>query len=316
MGVDGGQTSTKCVLATTAGQVLGRGEGGPLVHLAAEGGRERFEHALREACANAWRAAQLTPQPIAAIGLGLTGVEADTPEARLVYARVPAILDAQRIDVQNDAYAALMGAHLGAPGVVVISGTGSIALGIDARGRQARAGGWGWLVGDEGSALAIGRSGLLAAFYAFDGVGPETALERAFVNHWSVPSMVDVKRLVYAPKFGQRGFAGLAPLVGQAADQGDAVAAQIVREAGAALARQVAAVVRRLDLAPAEVATAGGAFDHVRGLRRSFETAMQALPMPVRVVDPRLPPVLGAVIMALKRCQVDLSGAIAQLQAG
>ncbi len=315
IGVDGGQTSTKCVLATIEGEILSRGEGGPLIHLAAEGGRERFTQSLREALADAWRRANLSPQAIAAIGLGLTGVEANTVEARTIEELVPTVMQARYVDVQSDAIAALIGAHLGNPGVITIAGTGSIALGVNAEGERVRAGGWGWLIGDEGSATAIGRSGLLAACNAFDGAGPRTQLTELMTAHLQLATLTQVKRIVQSPGFGQRGFAALAPLVGQAAEQGDVIAARVIQEAGHALARQAAAVIRRLGLVQAaHVAPVGGAFEHVSGLRDAFRTALSQEPVPSLVVPPELPPVLGAVVMALAKCMREPERAVERLR--
>ncbi|MCL4488596.1 MAG: hypothetical protein M1570_10770 [Chloroflexi bacterium] len=313
-GVDGGRTSTKCVLATTEGRILGRGAGGPLIYLAAEGGRERMAESLREAFERTWHAADTLPQPVQAVGLGLAGVEPGTAEAHLVLDLVPQILETQRIALETDAYAALLGAHMGKPGVVAISGTGSIAMGVNAQKQRARAGGWGWLAGDEGSAFAIGRSGVRAAFNALDGVEPPTLLEEMLPHHLLVPSLYEVKRLIYAQDFGPRGFASLAPLISEAAQQGDGAALRIIREAGQALANQVSAVVRRLDFQRADVAPVGGGFEHIHGLAESFEKAVYALAIPTTVVAPRLAPVYGAVIMALEQCQVDLDKVMPVLQ--
>lgn len=319
LGVDGGQTSVKCLLATTDGHVLGRGEGGPLVHLAAEGGPARLEDSLRTAFAAAWRSAGLAPRSVAAVGLGLTGVPADSAQAQIARDIVARILDVRHIVVQSDAFAALVGAHVGQPGVVVIAGTGSIVLGMNAEGRSARAGGWGWLVADEGSACAIGRSGLLAAFYAHDGVGPETRLTRVFLEHFRVEAPEEIKALIYAPEFGQRGFASLAPLVSYAAEQGDTVSGEIIRQAGHALARQCGAVLVRLAFPDAPVAPVGGAFEHIVGLNASFRADLQAGFPSARVVAPRLTPVYGAIIMALQAALTaptsSWTDAIPQLQA-
>lgn len=305
-GVDGGRTSTKCVLATTAGRIVGRGEGGPLGYLAAEEGLQHLAQSLREAFESTWHAAGMAPQPVQAVGLGLAGVEPGTAEAQLVLDLVPQVVEARSIALESDAFVALVGAHMGKPGVIAISGTGSIAMGINAQGERARAGGWGWLTGDEGSAFAIGRSAVLAAFYALDGVGPATLLERLLQRHFNIASIYELKRLIYAQDFGPRGFASLAPLVSEAVGQGDAVALQIIRQAGQALANQVAAVVRKLGFQKAVVAPVGGGFEHIHGLTEFFGNAVRSGPIPTDVVAPKVAPVLGAVILALEHCQVDL----------
>ena len=89
LGIDGGQTSTQCVLATTTGEILGRGAGGGLIHFAAEGSREMYVAALKEAIHTAWAAAKLAPQPVEAVALGLTGVEVGTPEATIALELLP-----------------------------------------------------------------------------------------------------------------------------------------------------------------------------------------------------------------------------------
>ena len=311
LGIDGGQTSTRCVLATTEGDVLGQGVGGGLLHLAAEAGPARFVAALDAAIRAAWVAAGQTPAPVLAVGLGLTGVEADGPEAPLARELVAQLVPGAAIELHNDAYTALVGAHLGQPGVMVIAGTGSIALGQDSAGRIARAGGWGWLLGDEGSALAIGRDGLHAALDAFDGLGPPTPLQESFLRYWGVSQPREVKNHVYAPDFGAAGFAALAPLVSDAARAGDPVAQAVVRQAGQALARLVRAVVARLQFGagPTPVAPVGGALAHVYRLRREFEAALAGEPS-LQVRDPRLPPVYSALLLALAATDADSSDRI------
>lgn len=320
IGIDGGQTSTKSVLATVDGRVLAYGSGGPLIHLAADGSHERFVFSVGTAIRAAWDAAGLAPRPVQAIGLGLTGVEAGTPEAATVLELLPSCVDAQKADVQNDGIAALAGAHLGGPGVIVISGTGTISLGIDPGGRLGRAGGWGWLIGDEGSAVDIGRKGLMAALYAFDGIGDATLMEPGFRQYFGIASLVDAKRRVYASDFGARGFAALAQVVSAAAAAGDPIACAIVTSGGQALACEVAAVIRKLDFTgqPVPVAPVGGAFEHITGLRQAFTGALAAQPVAATVISSHLPPILGAAILALKLCSGsanNLASAIARLQA-
>ncbi len=305
LGIDGGQTSTTAALVTETGELVGVGKGGNLVHLNAAGGEARFVQSVGEAVAAARAAASSSvgaaPGPLAAAALGLTGVEAGTREDETVRRLLPEVCRAEHVLVENDAAIALQGAHLGGPGVIVIAGTGSICMGLDAGGRTAVAGGWGWLVGDEGSANVIGRLAVTAAFHSFDGTGPATALESALAAHFELDSLRDLKRLVYAADFGARGFAALAPLVQATAAQGDAVSARLLDEAGAALAKLAATVAARLEFdgAPA-VAPVGGTFEHLPAVRGAFVEALAGLLPGACVAPPALPPVLGAAILALK----------------
>ncbi len=300
LGVDGGQTSTKCVLMSADGRVLGHGHGAGLIHLAAEGGPERMRNALRECIASAFAHAGIEARPLEAIGLGLTGIsEQHSPEAERVRALVAETFAPRVVVVENDAYTALLGAHAGGPGVVAISGTGSIVCGVNARGEIQRAGGWGWLLGDEGSALWIGRCGLMAALRAVDEIGPPTALVDGFRRHFQIRDMLDVKPLVYRSDFGARGFAALAAVVSAAASADDAVARAVIASGGAALAELVAVVVRRLGPdAGLPVAPVGGAFEHVHGLGDNFTRELNRLAPGCHVVDAQAPPMHGAALMA------------------
>ena len=298
LGVDGGQTSTKCALVSLNGRVIGHGTGMGIVHFSAEGALDLFERSLRKCVASAFDAAGMAPQPLAAITLGLTGVERGTPEAHLAEQLARDVMHAQHIEVCSDADAALFGAHAGRPGIIVISGTGSHVRGMNASGEVASAGGWGWLLGDEGSAMWIGREGLMAALRDNDGSGDHTALTQAMRDHLGLNKLRDdAKRIVYQNDFGAKGFASLAQVVSQAANAGDALAIEIIERGAALLTSQTRAVQARLNLPDdAPIAPTGGAFEHVHGLREAFVVAVSPAP----VVQPKHSTAVGAALMARK----------------
>lgn len=311
-GIDGGQSSTKCVLATSEGQLLGTGAGGPLRHLSAEGGEAHFASSIGQAIEEACAEAHLVPHDIGSLVVGATGIFEDTIEATKGTSIVATLVDTQQIYVCSDALIALYGSLGGKPGIMVISGTGTIAYGLDAGGRLARAGGWGWLIGDEGSAFAIGRAGLRAALYAEDGMGADTSLLNLFYDHFGVGTMHHAKRVYFAADFGAPGFAALAPLVARASAAGDEVARAILEESGEALAREALAVVGKLELGdPINVSPLGGAFTHITGLQRAFERAIHQvsrnMQIEVKVTPPQMPATAGAVLLALKKagCSFD-----------
>lgn len=309
-GVDGGQSSTRCVLATEEGRLLGSGRGGPLVHLSTQGGPEQFVTAIEQSLHDAWSGAPLTAGSIQSLVVGATGVFEETVEADLARSLLRAARLAEDISVYSDALIALHGSHGGGPGIIVISGTGTIGYGMDRKGNLARAGGWGWPLGDAGSAYAIGRAGLRAALFAFDGLAEATLLEERFRVHFQVEEMHDIKRIFFAPDFGAPGFASLAPVVSEAARARDQVALKIIAENGKALAQQALAVASKLEFenADATVSPIGGAFDHIGGLKGAFVHAVDDLATThnkfLRVTDPQMPAVCGAVLMALKQAGV------------
>ena len=140
LGVDGGQTSTLAVVATEDGELLAAGRGGPANHLDEPGGPERLRRSLDDAIGHALDAAGLRGQRIAAACFGMTGSGALVPTI------IPSIVAVDKLRVENDAVTALAGATVCRPGVVVISGTGSVAFGADERGERVAVGGWGYIV--------------------------------------------------------------------------------------------------------------------------------------------------------------------------
>jgi N-acetylglucosamine kinase-like BadF-type ATPase len=142
-------------------------------------------------------------------------------------------------------------------------------------------------------------------------------LQTAYLDFFGVTNPRDLKATVYAPGFGARGFAALAPLVSRVAEAGDPIAQGVIAAAGEDLAAQVTAVVRRLDFGstPIPVVPVGGAFEHVYGLRQRFTQALGRQCERATVRDPLLSPAFGAVILALRAMGGDQSEAIARLRA-
>jgi N-acetylmuramic acid 6-phosphate etherase len=182
----------------------------------------------------------------------------------------------------------------------LICGTGSLCFGLSRDGRRARAGGWGYLFGDEGSAYAVAVAGLQAAAKAADGRGPGTRLLEAFLGRLDLDKPEDLVASVYAVAADRAAIASWAEVVTRAAAGGDAVAEGILDNAAAELAAMVGAVVRRLGFAPSAfpLALAGGMLLAADGLRSRLATRLRALdldPAPLSRVEE---PVVGAVKLA------------------
>lgn len=317
IGIDGGQTGTTCLLARSDGEIIGRGVGGHLVHLGSPMGPELMRAAFSQSVGAAWRMAGLSRQPVVAAYLGLSGVERGTPEARTAEAIAAQTIKAESIVAANDATSALAGALLGRPGVIVIAGTGATALGINEAGQEAFSGGWGWLLGDEGSAFDIGRRGLLAAQHAWDGRGPATALADLFQSHFGVSHYFDVKRIIFSSPPDARRFADLAPIVVRAAAGGDAVARKVVTSAAQELAITAAAVIRRLEFTSPviPVAYVGGVFRAGALVLTPFQRRLRRLDRRACAVPPALPASCGSVLLALRSCGALTDAASATLSA-
>jgi N-acetylmuramic acid 6-phosphate etherase len=186
-------------------------------------------------------------------------------------------------------------------GVAVVAGTGSMAFARAACGKTARAGGWGPLLGDEGSGYAIALAGLRAAARSADGRAPATLLTDRLLAVYGLTQPQELVSVVY--RGGDRAaLAALAPVVMQAAEDGDAVAEAIIREAAAELATAVAAAAGQLDLGSAfPVALAGGLLVSSAGYRDRFLAALADRGLTADSVALVTEPAEGAVRLALDR---------------
>lgn len=305
LGVDGGATGTACAVCDDNGRVLGVGHGGPSNHILAPGGEARSRSAVETALRAAEAAAGLRQVEFAGAHFGMTGINRDTEAARL-FARVAAsLLTARSMQVDNDAAVALAGALACRPGVIVIAGTGSVAFGRDSTDREARVGGWGYLFGDEGSGFAIGLAGVRAALRARDRVGPPTTLEER-IPQQSGRRLSEIPLLYYEGKIQRSEVAALAPAVTSAAAAGDSVALSIVMEAAQGLAAVAAAVIGQLTWPDGAVplAPVGGVFKSGRVILGPLKAALATRAPGAILVPARLPPAVGALLLALRAAGV------------
>ena len=282
IGLDGGGSRCAAVLArpTAAGgiEVLGRGRGGPANPLAT--GTAATGASVAAAVAEAYAAAGLERRPAAAACLGLAGVGRPAQRGPVEDWAVAAGLAAEVV-VMTDAEVILAGSEP-AWGVAVIAGTGSLAWGRSSSGAEARCGGWGPLMGDEGSGYAIAVAAVRAVARMHDGRGPPTDLLPRITDRFGVTDAPGLVTALSQPDLSRRELAAAAVDVVAAAAAGDAVASAILAAAGADLAAQVVAVARRLGL-PAggyPLRMTGGVAVHAAGLRAGVTAALDAAGLP------------------------------------
>ncbi|MFB3829014.1 MAG: N-acetylglucosamine kinase [Bryobacteraceae bacterium] len=296
LGVDGGQSSTTALIGAEDGRVLGAGSGGPCNHAGAEEGRGKLARAVADSVGEACARARLDPAAVEfeAACFGMSGGPEDKGEI------LAAILRARKVIVTNDAVIALSGAAAGAPGIITIAGTGSIAFGRNAQGRTMRAGGWGYIYGDEGGGFDIARQALRAALRFEEGWGPETALRGAFLEAVGTKDANGILHLFYTPEWPRSRVARLAPLVDRLAEAGDTAAREVLERAAAELAGLAAAVRRELwkPGEPVRVAYIGGVF-RSQFVRERFCRLVEAEPGN-RCGPPELGPAAGALLEAYR----------------
>ncbi|GAB4362780.1 MAG: BadF/BadG/BcrA/BcrD ATPase family protein [Bryobacter sp.] len=249
LGVDGGQSSTSALIADEDGRVLGQGRGGPCNHVKTGDGRAKFENAILGCVHAAAHQAGLDRDKLHFAGacLGFSGGPEDKDQL------VRGMVSADNFLITNDGLIALTGATGGAPGIIVVAGTGSIAYGRNARGETARAGGWGYIYGDEGGGFDIARQAVRACLRQEEGWGPPTMLLPRMLEATGSGSANQMMHRFYTNEFTRPQIATYAQLVDEAARTGDRMAMDILNAAAQALAG-FAASVRHVLFAETEVA--------------------------------------------------------------
>jgi N-acetylglucosamine kinase-like BadF-type ATPase len=294
-GIDGGQSSTIAVVLDARRTVVGRGTAGPSDHVDEPSTTQRAAVACETAVAAALRAGGLAANtPLDAVVIGLSGYDGSW------YGREP---DFGRAIVryEHDTVIALAGAIRERPAAVVIAGTGSVGYGESANREPVRAGGFGYLFGDEGSSYAIARTALAAAMRMTDR-GVLTDLGAAALAFFDCKDLRALARAVSLREINRPQLASFSRVVFDAARLGDPEAAAIVADAAAALAGLAQLIVEQLgsaDVAAVPVAFVGGAMDNAE-LRVAATRRLESSTPLARVVAPASEPALGAALLAFQ----------------
>ena len=291
VGIDAGGTKTVGLLADEAGVVVAEARGsGANLQTDGELKVEKVFDEIMETLSS--------HHPVSAVCLGIAGVDRPHDES-VIRSILRRLGHRETARVVNDGAIALVAGAPGRVGVVVLAGTGSICYGADHSGRTARAGGYGFLLADEGSGYWLGHQSLRAAVRAADGRGPETRLQGLIFGALGVGSVAELIPRVYEKGLPKYRIAALASLVQAAYDQGDAVAATLIDGAGHELALAAQSVARQLQLGgePYPVVLAGGVF---KGCPSVVDSLTRQLELPAaRPTLLTVEPARGAVALAL-----------------
>lgn len=319
IGVDGGGTKTLCLLASQDGAILGRGEGGPVNPVFVPG--EEAKSSLRQAVVQALEQAGEKGHRISdveTIYIGAPAVDRQfSLEALAGLCRFERL-----VSNADDALNAFTGALVAPPGVVVLAGTGSFAMGMDTSGNRVVVGGWGTLLGDEGSGYEIGLNALKAVVRASEGRDEPTLLTRKLQQHLHFVVESELRHIVYHTGLTRRQIAALAVLVSEAASDGDGLAARILSSAGKELGLLAVAVLRKLALTgspdagscgadhPCKVALTGGVRKAGRLLLDYFAATVAGTAPGSAIVEPRFEPVVGSLLLAFQESGIRPDQAI------
>jgi len=294
IGVDGGGTKTLALLGDLDGNVLARGVSGP----------SNYNAVGFNAACSALESAMLLarkdyPGEISALCLGLAGAgrKEDIEQFQNWAAHK---FPKTTVRVVSDAEILLIAGAPSGPALVLICGTGSIVYGRTVTGELIRAGGWGYLFGDEGSAYAIGIAVLRAVMQAYDGRRPETLLSELVLERYGLHSPPDLVHTIYGSESQHSAVATLSDLVEQAAGRGDSVAIGILEASSRELARTIAAAYPKLGTSTVPLVITGGTILHGRYLQKAFNRACETQGLKFTAVRYVLEPAEGAIQLAWK----------------
>jgi N-acetylglucosamine kinase-like BadF-type ATPase len=293
IGVDAGGTRTRAVALDGEGREVGRAEGRCAIADAERPGGPAG--AVADTCSAAAGAAG-RGLPVDAVWAGLSGAGREAARVA-VEDELRRLGVAREVRVGTDVAAAFHDAFSTGPGILLISGTGSIAFGRAEDGREARVGGWGPWLGDEGSGFAIGAAGLKCVARQADGRAPGTGLRTAVLAFLGKATVQDM--LPWAAAASKGDVAALAPLVAAAAEAGDPAAREILAQAVRDLEAHASALLDQLGpwRQPPPVALTGGLIRPGRALRGPLEAALGQHGL--TALDRPLDPAMGAAHLAL-----------------
>ncbi|MFN6513294.1 MAG: N-acetylglucosamine kinase [Nostoc sp. CreGUA01] len=315
LGIDGGGSKTVCILMNDLRQVLGRGEAGGANYqsIGIEATFKSIESAIHTAANEARQI--INTITIEAICLGLAGVgRASDIEVvknlvqELQNSKILPItwaLQPGNIVIYNDAFIALVGGIGHDVGIVVAVGTGSIVFGRNHQGITKRVGGWGYILGDEGSAYKIAVAGMNAALKSYDGREVKTSLIEAFKQHLDLENIEELIEVIYRRKWGVQQIAALAPIVDFAAVSGDEVANNIIDDAVKELVKATSTVIDAIFSANSvlEVVTTGSVWRGRCKIHERFVASLVNKFPNVNVIFSRYEPAYGAGLLALQTTQ-------------
>lgn len=297
IGIDGGGTKTKCVLCDESLNVIFQTQAGPsnFLTIGTETVAETIINLITECCNHA----NIKSSQIESIVLGTTGAGRENDAMKLenaVFAKAKSSeMGIKVFKVVSDARIALEGAFAGKPGSILIAGTGSIMFGKDSEGTIHRVGGFGRLIGDEGSGLTLGRKGLnlLAKFY--DGRGKDTTLRNKVEKLFGISDQSQLITKVYGDQFNIQ---DVAPLVIQSAAEGDLLCKEILDDETNEILLHIIAMHNKLNDEEMKIVFIGGTITNENEYSKLLNEKINTFLPKILIQQQEYPPEIGAAIIA------------------
>jgi N-acetylglucosamine kinase-like BadF-type ATPase len=317
LGIDGGGTKTKGVMADQTGRVIAQHTVGASNPNSMD--PSVVENELRELFSTLKKQASSQDasafEKLSAVFAGMSGVDRGEDQALMWNMLKKLLPHDTTIIVDNDGVNALNSGTLGEPGVVNIAGTGSITFGINADKQRSRVGGWGYLIGDPGSGYTIGKDALEAVFQAYDRCGEETSLTRLILEWMGADSPPDLIKKIYEPSMARKVIAPLSQLVVKASDEGDKVAQHILLKAGEDMGKAINCLLMKLfskavaqdtDEKSVLVVLTGGVYHRSDWFVPTIQKMLLQSGFKTEIIVPEVQPVAGALVAAWKAVNINV----------
>ena len=305
IGVDGGGTKTDVILVSHEGSIIGRILGSSTNYQAVGG--EKLKLKITSLIKKLLNETNVRENEISHLYLGLAGAGRKSDQDTIKKCFDDTDFKG-KITVESDTRIAMAGAFGNRPGIILIAGTGDICFGMNADGEFFRSGGWGYLLGDEGSGYHIGHEAINAALKDYDGRGEPTSLRRLLETKYQLKSIDEIIPLVYQSKIDRAAIAGLAPMVYEEVKKGDSVAQQIIKEIGAELRKLIKSVKQNLNFKDkrVKVALIGSIFKQKEMLIHEIRNELHEIVTDIELTEPEFEPSLGAVLLALIKSGITI----------
>lgn len=303
IGIDGGGTKTIGVLAHRTGEIVAKATvGASNPNLIDEATlTSHFDQLFTQLKAEN----QTAFTQVKRVFAGISGCGHPLAKEKVTEQICSTISSPAVVSVDHDATIALYSGTLGQPGIVQISGTGSVTYGINASGERGRVGGWGHLLGESGSGYSLGSGGLKAIFAAHDGLGPETILTERILAFFAKEEVPDIVHTIYRMESYKENIAAIGKLVTEAADENDGIAKRLLHENAEDLAEAISCLINRLFTVEKEhekipLVLTGGLFRRLDLFQSTLAEAFKRRNHQVQMITPQIEPVGGAVIAAVR----------------
>jgi N-acetylglucosamine kinase-like BadF-type ATPase len=300
IGIDGGGTKTNCVLCDESLKILHQKLSGPSNFLTI--GTDKVSDTIIELIRDCCKSESISAAEIKNITIGTTGAGRESDAKKLhdaVVTKAKSInIELNSFKVVSDARIALEGAFSGTPGSILIAGTGSIMFGKDKNGIVHRVGGFGRLIGDEGSGLTLGRKGLNLISKYYDGRGKETSLTKKVEKQFGISGQSELIIKVYSENLSMQ---DIAPLVIESANEGDELCRDILDQETNELLLHILAMRQKLNEDKMKLVFIGGTITTDNAYSDMLKEKIKTFTPDIIIQQSDYPPEIGAVIMAKQK---------------